>query len=89
MPASPVFNPGDMIRFLPELILTVMGTLLMVLDPVLHKRSSHAFVHLSILALLGGIGGAVYGYSHGGAAFGGMLLIDGFATYFRVLVMAV
>lgn len=78
-----------MLRFLPEMILTVMGTLLMVLDPVLHKRSSHAFGHLSILALLGGIAGAIYGYSHGGPAFGGMLVVDGFATFFRVLVMIV
>ena len=89
MPVSPVFNPGDMLRFLPETILTVMGTLLMVLDPVLHKRSSHAFGHISILALLGGIAGAIYGYSHGGPAFGGMLVVDGFATFFRVLVMIV
>jgi NADH:ubiquinone oxidoreductase subunit 2 (subunit N) len=42
----------DFIRFLPEIILTVAGTLLMVLDPVLNKRSSHAFGHLSLLALL-------------------------------------
>ncbi len=89
MLASPVFNPADMIRFLPEIILTVMGTLLMVLDPVLHKRSSHAFGHLSILALLGGIGGAVYAYWNGGPAFGGMLVVDSFATFFRVLVMVV
>jgi NADH-quinone oxidoreductase subunit N len=89
VPVSPAFNPGDMLRFLPELILTIAGTLLMVLDPVLHKRSSHAFGHLSILALLGGIAGAIYGYSHGGPAFGGMLVIDGFATFFRVLVMVV
>jgi NADH-quinone oxidoreductase subunit N len=78
-----------MIRFLPEIILTVMGTLLMVLDPVLRKRSSHAFGHLSLLALAAGIGGAVFGYWHGGPAFGGMLVVDGFATFFRVLVMVV
>jgi NADH-quinone oxidoreductase subunit N len=89
VPASPVFNPTDAIRFLPEIILTLMGTLLMVLDPVLHKRSSHAFGHLTILALLAGIGGAVYAFWNGGPAFGGMLVVDGFATFFRVLVMVV
>jgi NADH-quinone oxidoreductase subunit N len=89
VPASPVFNSADLIRFLPEIILTVMGTLLMVLDPLIHKRSSHAFGHLSILALSAGIGGAIYGCMHGGAAFGGMLMVDSFATFFRVLVMAV
>ena len=38
-----------------------MGTLLMVLDPVLSKRWSNAFGHLSILALLGGIVGVLAG----------------------------
>lgn len=89
MPVSSVFNPADMGRFLPEIILTIMGTLLMVLEPVLHKRSSHAFGHLGIVALLAGIAGAVYGDSHGGTAFGGMLMVDHFATFFRVLVMSV
>ena len=87
--ASPVFNPNDIIRFLPEIILTVAGTLLMVLDPVINRRSSHLFGHLSILALLAGIAGAVYGFWHGGPAFSGMLMVDGFATFFRVLVMVV
>jgi NADH-quinone oxidoreductase subunit N len=83
------FVNADMVRFLPEIILTVMGTLLMVLDPVLHKRSSSAFGHLSIAALLAGIAGAVYANSQGGLAFGGMLRVDGFATFFRILVMGV
>ncbi len=61
----------------------------MVLDPVLRKRSSNAFGHISILALIGGIAGAVYAYGDPGPAFGGLLMVDGFATFFRVLVMGV
>ncbi len=80
---------ADMIRFLPETILTVAGTLLMVLDPILHRRSSNAFGHLSLLALLGAMGGSIYAYSHAGPAFGGMLVVDGFATFFRVLAITV
>ena len=91
MPASPVFafNPQDVLRFLPEIILTVMGTLLMVLDPLIHKRSSNAFGHISLLALAAALGASVYAYSIGGPAFGGMLMVDGFATFFRVLVIVV
>ena len=80
---------ADLIRFLPEIILTAMGTLLMVLDPVLHRRSSHAFGHLSLVALAAAMGSAVYAYSEAGPAFGGMLMVDGFATFFRVLVITV
>ena len=89
MPVSAVASVSDLIRFLPEMILTVMGTLLMVLDPVLRRRSSQLYGHLSILAFAAGIGGAVYAYTQAGPAFGGMLVVDGFATFFRVLVMVV
>jgi NADH-quinone oxidoreductase subunit N len=88
MPANPL-NPGDLIRFLPEVILTIVGTLLMVLDPIIRKRSSQLFGHLSILGLLAAIGGAIYAYQQPGPAFGNMLIVDGFATFFRVLVLVV
>ena len=85
MPVSPVFNPQDALRFLPEIILTAMGTLLMVLDPLIHKRGSNAFGHLSLLALAAALGASVYANTIGGPAFGGMLMVDGFATFFRVV----
>src|SRR5215831_3040717 len=69
---------ADLIRFLPETILTVMGTLLMVLDPILRKRSSHAFGHLSLVALLAAIGGTFYARTMAGPGFGGLLMVDDF-----------
>ena len=89
MPVNFVFNPQDLTRFLPEILLTIAGTFLMVLDPILHKRSSHAFGHLSILALLAALGASVMACQNAGTAFGGLLVIDGFGTFFRVLVIAV
>src|ERR1700681_1836748 len=89
MPASFGFSSTDAIRFLPEIILIVMGTLLMVLDPVIHKRWSNAFGHISIFALILALAGSVYAYGIAGPGFGGMLMVDGFATFFRVLVIAV
>ena len=89
MPTEPLVQSGDLIRFLPEIILTIAGTLLMVLDPLLTKRPSHTFGDLSILSLLLAIGGSIYAFTQGGAAFGGMLMVDGFATFFRVLVIVV
>ena len=35
MPANFGFNPADLIRFLPEMILTVVATFMMVLDPLI------------------------------------------------------
>ena len=89
MPVNPTLNPTDLIRFLPEIILTVMGTLLMVLDPVIHKHSSKAFGNLSLLTLVAAGAASVFAGTQAGPAFGGMLVVDGFTTFFRVLVMVV
>ena len=89
MPVSPMFNPGDLIRFLPEIILTAMGTFIMVLDPLLNRRESKAYGTLSLATLVAAILAAIYAYSQPGPAFGGMLIVDGFATFFRVLVLGV
>ena len=89
MPGSLGPTSADLIRILPEIVLTVMGTLLMVLDPVLHRRSSNAFGHLSIVALVAALGATVYAYTQAGPAFGGMIVVDGFATFFRALVIVV
>ena len=89
MLTSPTFNPQDVLRLLPEIILTIAGTLLMLLDPILRKRSSRIFGHLTLLALVTALGGALCANANAGTAFGGMLSVDGFATFFRVLVISV
>ena len=63
MPANVSFSLIDSIRFLPEIILTIAATLLMVLDPLLNKRSSNAFGHIAIFALIAGIGASIYAYT--------------------------
>jgi NADH-quinone oxidoreductase subunit N len=89
VPVSSFVNTGDIIRFLPEIILTIAGTLLMVLDPLINRRSSNVFGTLSLLALIAALFGSVAAYAQAGPAFGGMLSVDGFATFFRLLVIVV
>ena len=89
MPVSSFVNWGDIARFLPEIILSVMGTFLMVLDGFLQKRSSTVFGTISIFSLIAALVGSVYAYGQAGPAFGGLLIVDGFATFFRVLVIVV
>ncbi len=85
------FSPGgdDLLRFSPEIILSVAGTLLMVLDPLFAKRFPKLFGHLSIIALLLAAWGAVAANSIPGSSFSNLLVVDGFATFFRVLVLAI
>ncbi len=79
---------AEFLRVLPETILISAATLLMILEAVLSRRWQRAFGHLSILALLAGIAASVYAYGSPGSAFNGMLMVDRFATFFRVLVMS-
>src|SRR4051794_15725204 len=79
----------DLLRFSPEIILSLAGTLMMVLDPFFAKRAPRIFGHISIVAFIAAIFGAVCANSVAGPAFSNLLIVDGFATFFRVLVLVI
>ncbi len=82
MPSS-----AELLRFLPEILLTVVATAIMMLEPVTANKKA-----LSLLALAGLVAalfGAVVAYGSPGPAFSNLLVIDGFGTFFRVLVIGV
>ena len=85
--------PGeDYIRFLPELIMTAVGTFMMVLEGILgddYPGKGKIFGHLTLLTLIGALGASVYSNGFPGTAFSDMVVLDGFATYFRILVIGV
>ncbi len=87
--ASFLPSAADYTRVLPEIILTLAGVLIMFLEAVLSDKNKGIFAPLSILALMGAGIGAILAYGHPGLAFQNMLVIDGFATFFRLLVIAV
>jgi NADH-quinone oxidoreductase subunit N len=89
MPAEFFPTSTDLIRFLPETVLTVTGALLMVVDAIVGRRWSQLYGHISLLGLAGALVAAVAAYGTPGPAFSGMLMADGFAAFFRVLVIGV
>ena len=89
MPANLGPTAAELARFLPEIILSLFGTLVMVMAGIWSERAEHAYGPVSVLGLAGALAASVRAYDNPGAAFSGMLLIDGFATFFRVLVIAV
>jgi NADH-quinone oxidoreductase subunit N len=89
MPAEYFPKSVELVRFLPEIILTIIGTLLMVIEPLVGKRWSAIYGHISLLGLSGALGATAYAYTTPGPAFSGMLMADGFAAFFRVLVISV
>ena len=85
MPSS-----AEYIRILPEIILTLAGVLIMFMEAVITDENKKSiFAPLSLLALAGALVGTIMAYDDPGPAFQNMLIIDGFATFFRVLVIGV
>lgn len=89
MPANFAPSSTDLLRFAPETILTIAGTLLMILDPLFSKKSPRLFGHLTIVSLLAAIFAAVSANAAPGLAFSNLLIIDSFGTYFRILVLSI
>jgi NADH-quinone oxidoreductase subunit N len=79
----------EYIRILPELILTIAGVLIMFFGAVLKENQTGIYAPLSIAGLVAALFGAFAAYGNAGTAFHNMLVVDGFATFFRVLVIVV
>lgn len=74
-------------RILPEIILTLAAILIMFLEAVLPENAKSILAKIAGVGLLGALGAAYF--TDPGMAFQGMLVIDNFATFFRVLVIAI
>ncbi len=93
MPTNFIPTGVDYARIAPELILTLVGTLIMFLEAVM-KGDRKVLGYLSAAALVAGIFAALS--TSLGPAFPAtpgtgepsMMLVDGTATFFKILVMA-
>lgn len=89
MPVNPWPASVELLRFLPEIILTLAGVLIMILEPLTGEDSKRNFAWLSFATLVAAIFASVIAYSNAGTAFHDMLVVDGFGTFFRILVCSV
>ena len=81
---------ADYMRILPELVLSLFGMLIMVVDPLLDHESSHQ--SLGTIALIGTLSALVSTFfmaRYPGTAFWNMVRVDGFSTFFHYLVIAI
>jgi NADH-quinone oxidoreductase subunit N len=89
MPANAFPTSVEYFRVLPEIVLSVVALLIMFLEAVLSEEQKKIFGPLSIVGLAAALGAALAAGGDPGAAFHNMLVVDGFATFFRVLVIGV
>ena len=89
MPASFTPTAIDYLRFLPEILMIVAGTLIMVMQPLLGDNKRTAFSSVTLIGFIAALVAAVAANDYPGLSFSNMLIVDGFATFFRVLVIGV
>lgn len=83
---------ADYIRILPELVLSIFGMLVMVVDPLLDEDNSHR--SLGTVALIGTLAALASTLfmarpEYAGTAFSNMVRVDGFSVFFHFLVIAI
>lgn len=88
MPASFVPSGAEYLRLAPEMVLALAGTLVMVLEPLTGARRKRWLGYVAQAGLWAALAAAVAAHSSPGPAFSGLVVVDGFATFFRVVVIA-
>ena len=89
MPTNFLPTNSEYIRILPEILLTVGGTILMILEALAGEKHRTKSSPIALFLILAAIGGAVMAGNNPGPAFQNMIMVDGYATFFRVLVLIV
>lgn len=86
---------ADYIRILPEIMLSIFGMLIMLLDPVMDAGPKHARRSdriLGVIALIGAcaaMAASLYQARFPGPGFWEMVRVDSFSVFFHVLVSAI
>jgi NADH-quinone oxidoreductase subunit N len=89
MPVNFMPTGTDYLRILPEIIMTVAGALIMLLEGLLGENKKRNLAALTFVAFAAALVSAVAANADPGLSFSNMLIVDGFATFFRVLVISV
>jgi NADH-quinone oxidoreductase subunit N len=81
---------ADYVRILPEIVLSIFGMLVMMLDPLMDERRSQRT--LGIIALVGSLAAlaaTLFQAQYPGLGFWNMVRVDSFSVFFHFLVAAV
>jgi NADH-quinone oxidoreductase subunit N len=88
--AQPIPQGADYIRILPELVLSLFGILIMLLDTLVDEGKKQKT--LGLIGFIGTIAGLLstwYMSRFPGVAFFNTVRVDGFSVFFHVLVIAI
>src|SRR5215813_8222442 len=78
------------VQILPEIVLSVFGTVLMLVDPLLPAGNNRRSLGwLAFIGTLLAIGASIYETTAQGTGWFGMIRVDAFSIFFHVLVIAI
>jgi NADH-quinone oxidoreductase subunit N len=81
---------ADYLRILPEIVLSIFGIIVMVLEPLLDEEKSQKLLGLiAFVGALAGLGATWLMSENPGLAFWNTVRVDGFSIFFHVLVIAI
>lgn len=86
MPTSFVPTAADLLRLSPDILLTVGGALMMVIEPLTSPSKKGRMGAIAAFLIACAIALSAIAYSNPGTSFSGMLVVDGFSTFFRMIV---
>lgn len=89
-PVQTIPLSSDYIRILPEIVLSLFGMVIMVLDPLLDERRSQKT--LGAIGLVGALAALISTWimaQSPGVAFWNMIRVDGFSVFFHGLVITI
>jgi NADH-quinone oxidoreductase subunit N len=92
MNPAPMIPVADYIRILPELVLSVFGIIIMVLDPLVdERRSQHTLGFIALVGSVAAIAATFYQsqLQYQGPGFWNMVQVDAFSTFFHYLIIAI
>ncbi|BDC52673.1 NADH-quinone oxidoreductase subunit N [Bryobacterales bacterium F-183] len=89
MPTNFMPSTEEYFRILPELILTLAGVLIMFLEALRKEGQKSNAGGVTLATLVAALIAAVMAGGSPGPAFHDMVFVDGFGTFFRILVLVV
>jgi NADH-quinone oxidoreductase subunit N len=88
--AQTIPQSSDYVRILPELVLSIFGMLVMVLDPLVdEEKSQNTLGVIAFIGSLAALGATWYMAQSPGLAFSGMVRVDSFSVFFHALVILI
>lgn len=88
--AVPLPTGVEYMRILPEIVLSIFGMIVMVVDPLLDDHSSHKSLGaIGLIGTLAALASTYFMAIYPGTGFWNMVRVDGFSIFFHVLVIAI